>query len=288
MSCRAHRFAFAVILMLTPALAGAQGTFQPTAAPAITAESAAWFQAGEPVAWNNDVYYPAGTPQPFNGYHMVRSGSYQGIPLYTDTMLEPNSIVFLPIAGGRMQPYERRRAGVLAGTTGSLAPTLPTTIATEPVGSTGNLMQAAGPPTNAPAYDAALIPPPVAPAGSVASAAPPAPVSMMTVEPAPRVSPPAETSAVGTAGRLTMAPAVAPARPVTTVVPPTGLNAIWINFDGQRWYAASRSMAYDASVLEEIGTYRGFTVYRRNGDPAVIYIPSAPGRLSAYTKRAGF
>jgi hypothetical protein len=148
-------------------------------------------------------------------------------------------------------------------------------------------MQAAGPPTNAPAYDAALIPPPVAPVVPAASVAPAA-VSMATVEAAPRAGPPVEPSAVGTSGRLTMAPAVAPARPVTTVVPPTGLNTIWINFDGQRWYAASRSIAYDASVLEEIGTYRGFTVYRRNGDPTVIYVPSAPGRLSAYTKRAGF
>lgn len=279
MSRRAHRFAFALVFTLAPALAGAQGTMQPTTAPAITAESAAWFQAGEAIAWNNDTYYPAGAPQPFNGYHMVRSGSYRGIPLYTDSMLEPNSLVFVPIAGGRMQPYERRRAGMLAGTVGSLTPSLPTVIATEPVGSTGNLMQGAAPPTNAPAYDQNLIPPPVATV--------PAPVSMMSIEPDAPARATAESVPVGTSGRLTIAPAVSPARPVTTVVPPTGLNAIWIPFDGQRWYAASRSMAYDAAVLEEIGSYRGFTVYRRSGDPSVIYVPSAPGHLAAYTKRSG-
>jgi hypothetical protein len=87
--------------------------------------------------------------------------------------------------------------------------------------------------------------------------------------------------AVGTAARV----AASPSRPVTTVNPPTGLNAIWIEFDGRRWYAAGDSIDYDADQLNEIGTYRGWTVYAMKGaaEPRTIYIPSRPGVLAAYT-----
>jgi hypothetical protein len=283
MSCRAQRLAIAAFLALAPAVVTAQSTWQPTPAPSITAESATWFRAAEPIAWNGEVYYPAGAPQGFNGYEMVRSGSYRGIPLYTDTTVEPNSIVLVPIAGGRLQPYERRRDGMLAGTVGSRTPSLPTTVPTEAVGTTGNPMQALAAPARAAAYDENLIPPFAATVPVPA----PVPVSMMAAEPVPRPAVAAEPAPVGTAGRLTAAPAISPARPETSVVPPTGLNAIWINFAGERWFAASRSIGYDPDVLEEIGTYRGFTVYRRSGDPSVIYVPASPGRLAAYTKRSG-
>jgi hypothetical protein len=280
-SCRGQRFAIAALLAVAPVApaAAAQSTWQPTPAPAITAESATWFRGGEPIPWNGEVYYPAGAPRAFNGYEMVRSGSYRGIPLYTDTTLEPNSIVLVPIAGGRLQPYERRRDGMLAGTVGSRTPSLPTMVPTEAVGTTGNPMQAVAPPMRAPAYDENLIPPPAP------TLATPIPVSMMAIEPAPPAGAAAQPAAVGTAGRLSAAPAISPARPETSVAPPTGLNAIWINFAGERWYAASRSIAYDPDVLEEIGTYRGFTVYRRASDPSVIYVPASPGRLAAYTTK---
>ena len=92
----------------------------------------------------------------------------------------------------------------------------------------------------------------------------------------------AQPQAVGTSGR-TEAPERP--RPVTTVIPPTGANAIWINFDGRRWYASGKAIEYEAWALEEIGTYDGWTVYRRNGDPSVIYVPSVPGMLSPYKRR---
>src|SRR5688572_5600195 len=56
---------------------------------------------------------------------MVRVGHYNGVPLYADTTLEPHSIVFVPIGRGQMQPYERLRAGDLAGTSGSRLPSFP-------------------------------------------------------------------------------------------------------------------------------------------------------------------
>jgi hypothetical protein len=276
MSGRAQRFSFAAFIVLAASAAAAQSTWQPTAAPTVTAENTTWFQAGESIDWNGSVYHPAGAPEPFNAYQMVRSGSYRGIPLYTDSTLEPNSIVFVPLSGGRMKPYEPRRGGMLAGTVGSRTPSLPTVIPTEVVGTTGT-PQALAPPTGGPVYDAATIPPPVAA---------PVAVSMMSVEP---VAPPSAANPVlvpvGTTGTVAAAPAAAVVRPETTVVPPTGLNAIWIEFDGQRWYAAERSLPYEAAALNEIGTYRGWTVYSRKGEPAVIYVPVRPGHLAAYQKR---
>ena len=93
----------------------------------------------------------------------------------------------------------------------------------------------------------------------------------------PRVGP----APVGTSGRAVLTPP----RPVTTVIPPTGANTIWVNFDGQRWYAANRSIAYEPSQLNEIGTYQGWTVYASKSEarPTTIYIPAAPGRLAAYS-----
>jgi hypothetical protein len=256
-----------VLAMLAGATAYAQVTWQPSTPPVVTAENTTWFQAGEPIVWNGDYYYPGGAAQGFNPYQMVRSGSFSGIPLYTDATLEPYSIVFVPLNGGRMKPYERRRTGALAGTTGSRAPSLPTSISAEGVGPTG-MQQAQGPPSFARAYD--LLP---------ADALAPAPVRPNEIA---RLAPDAGSPAVGTAGGL----ATAPARPVTTVLPPTGLNAIWIEFDGQQWFGEGKSIRYDASKLNEVGTYHGWSVYALKGDPMrTIYIPSIPGRLAPYTRR---
>lgn len=251
-----------VVLLSSPAYA--QATWQPSTPPLVTAENTTWYQTGEPILWNGEYYYPAGAIQGFNQYQMVRSGSYQGIPLYTDATLEPYSIVFVPLNGARMQPYERRRAGQLAGTTGSRAPSLPTDIGAE--GIAPAVSQAQGPPAFARAYDVARIDQPEAlPAAPAARAPAPAPL------------------AVGTSGST----AAAPPRPVTTILPPTGLNAIWIEFDGKRWFGTGHSIAYDASRLDEIGSYRGWTVYalKGNADATTIYVPSIPGRLAPYTRK---
>ena len=247
-----------VFALLFSSSAFAQATWQPSTPPLVTAENTTWFQSGEPIIWNGDYYFPAGAVQGFNPYQMVRSGSYQGIPLYTDATLEPYSIVFVPLNGARMQPYERRRTGQLAGPTGSRAPSLPTDIGAEGTSPSG-VLQAQGPPDFARAYD-------VARGGAFSGVL-------------PAVGPAAD--AIGTAGNVG-----APARPVTTVLPPTGLNAIWIEYEGQRWYGEGHSIAYDASRLNVIGSYRGWTVYAVKGkDARTIYIPSIPGRLAPYTRK---
>ena len=62
----------------------AQSTLQPAAPPLVTAETQQWYQNGEPLMYAGNVYYPAGAQVHFNGNEMVRTGFYQGVPLYSE------------------------------------------------------------------------------------------------------------------------------------------------------------------------------------------------------------
>ena len=119
------RWAVVACALLVSAPVIAQVTSRPTEPPIVTAENDLWFRRGEPLVFAGDFYYPAGPVVFFNGDVMVRTGSYNGVPLYEDATIEPYSVVLVPIGRGRMQPYERLRSGDLAGTTGSRAPSFP-------------------------------------------------------------------------------------------------------------------------------------------------------------------
>src|SRR5260221_2633817 len=247
---RAQPMAIATLAILVPCAAVAQSNWQPTPAPVITAESTSWYRSGEPIDWNSGRYYPAGVVQFFNGDQMVRSGSYRGIPLYVDATLEPNSIVFVPLSGGRMQPYERPRTGELAGTTGSRMPSLPPGVGEEPT------------PVQLAALLAVDLPGPSTLPGAGALSQP---------------------IAVGTSGRVIATRTAVGS--ITTLKRPTGVNAIWIRFDGRRWGKAGKAFDYDTANLTQVGTYRGWSVYIRNGDRSIIYIPASAGRLAPYRAR---
>jgi hypothetical protein len=109
---------FAAILAGGPL--AAQVLVRPTPAPLVTAERESWYQAGEPIPFAGNLYYPGGAPVFFNPNEMVRSGFHMGVPLYTRTTIEPYSIVYVPVRGGLMQPYERLRSGEIVGTAGSV------------------------------------------------------------------------------------------------------------------------------------------------------------------------
>jgi hypothetical protein len=240
---------FIVALLLSTHAYG-QAVWQPTPPPIVTAEATAWFQNGDPVTWDGTVFVASGARRPFDGNVMVRSGVFRGIPLYTDATLEANTVVLVPMPHGWMQPYERRAIAVELQT-----------------------RQAMGPPTLGPALvltQNSVEPVRVAP---IAVAEPAVADVARTAVPAP----------VGTSGRAT----VTPARPVTTVIPPTGANNIWIEYDGRKWFAGGKAIAYEAERLNEVGSYRGWTVYALKGDTnaKTIYIPSVPGRLAAYTAK---
>jgi hypothetical protein len=251
-----------VALAAAPSPARAQIKLQPTPAPTVTAETQSWFQAGEPIVFAGNYYYPAGPAIHFLANEMVPTGTYRGVQLYSRTTIEPYSIVFVPMAGGLMQPYERRRAGDLAGTTGSSPPSFPVEIAS-----------AFGPP------------PPVQAAGppfvetQMSNEYIARPQSALGVEPAIQNAP--ESSSVGTIGRLSDAKRGKPVgRP--------SANSIFVEFDHARWFASAAPKELDSVSLRRIGEWHGFPVYtKRSTGESTIYIPVAQGSdaYAAYTKK---
>jgi len=131
-------------MLLVAALAirsEAQFSLLPTPPASITAASAEWRLKGEPIPYSGSLYYPTGPTVYFDGKVMAQVSEYQGVPVYEDSTLSPLSLIYVPVGGNLMRPYERRRSGELAGTTGSRVPSWPVQVKTaelppppEPVG----------------------------------------------------------------------------------------------------------------------------------------------------------
>ncbi len=243
----------------------AQITLQSTPAPAVTADTQQWYQDGEPLRFAGNVYYPAGAQFHFNGDEMVLSGFYNGVPLYSKTTIEPFSIVFVPVRGGLVQPYERRRTGDLAGTTGSSAPSFP-------VGTPGE-------PDAAPVPQAPM--PPTLGSPILFDYAPGAPSYTLV----PRESGvKATTPAVGMPGRV--APAPVPARK------PVGRGeqaqtGVFIEYDNARWFSSGPATLFDAGRFTQVGELHGLPVYTAGGRRGTIFVRVAEGvnLVAPYSKR---
>jgi hypothetical protein len=251
---------------LIPSAVQAQATWEPTPPPLVTADNETWYRAGAAIEWSGAFYYPAGAPEPFNRFQMVRSGSYRGIPLYIDATLEPYSIVFVPISGGRMQPYERPRTGMLAGTTGSRMSSFPISPPAEPsssmgLTSEGYVVQAPAPPTFARAYDLGSTtgPEPISPA---------VPVVAGTIGTTSASAITDTTRAAGTSGRVTTV-----TNQAGTAALPKGINGAWLDYNGRRWVSVGSAVALTTDFTR-IGEYKGSPVYHRRGDSVTIYVPS--------------
>jgi hypothetical protein len=238
-------------ILLVAAGASAQAYWQPQPAPVVTAENESWFRLGEPITFEGYVYYPAGARVFFDGNVMVRSGAFRGIPIYTDTTIEAYSRVFVPVTGGQLQPYERRRTGDAAGTTGSRAPSFPVTMAGETL------------------------------------KAPPA-ISTFGVQPEP--APPTEpVSAKASAANDVARLSIAPGDVVEAGLRPKGLNEVYVTYAGARWRSAGKAVRLNEARFERIGQAGTFPVYAERGgaqNPAVIYVPSRSGFVAPYA-RAG-
>jgi hypothetical protein len=252
---RPIRFAVITILaaLALPLTLDAQMMLRPTPFPVVTAENERWYLAGEPITSDGNIYYPTGAQVYFNPYEMVRSGYYRGIPLYSKTTVEPYSVVFVPIAGGLLQPYERRRDGDVAGTVGSTAPSFPVTRDVE--GTTG-LYQAQGPPTS---LSGARLP-------AVADEYAPVYENIP-----PRVVVAPEWGALRTAKK------------------PEGLNAFFVEYQGRRWFSSGPVVAFDEKSFSRAGDYHGFAVYSARGQSAdTIYVAVTDdprGMLTPYAAR---
>ena len=246
----------------------AQISLQPTPAPAVTAETQHWYQDGEPLRFAGNVYYPAGAQLHFNGDEMVLSGFYNGVPLYSKTTIEPFSIVFVPVRGGLVQPYERRRTGDIAGTTGSSAPSFP-------VGNPGE--PAAAPVPQAP------MPPTVGSTALFDYAAGAPSYTLVPREPG-RVY--AATPAVAMPGRAVPTP--------TPILKPAARSGqakggVFIEFDNARWFSSGPATLFDARRFTRVGELHGLPVYTTGGRAGTIFVPVAEGvdLVAPYSKRGG-
>jgi hypothetical protein len=247
------------VAVLMPNMSNAQAFLLPTPPPQVTAASASWQINGEPVFFAGDFYYPAGPTIFFDGNVMVRSGVYQSVPLYSDATLEPYSVVYVPIGGKVMRPYERRRSGQLAGTVGSRAPSFPIERDVE--------LSAAGGIQTPPRVlsEPQVVPEAERPVGTVGTLVP----SVARSAPAPVVERP---RARGTS--------------IESIPAPRSNAGIWIQYDGARWRSAGAAVSYEPDRFAPIGEYRGFPVYReKNGKADEIYVAAVQdGPLVPYKR----
>jgi hypothetical protein len=256
---------------------GSSALAQPTPLPTVTANSESWYLNGEPLLHDGNVYYPRGAAVYFDRDEFVRSGFYRGIPLYSRTTIEPFSLVYLPLAGGLMQPYVRPRTGELVGTIGSLSPSLPTPASTDERRYRG-MAQAAGPPTS--------LPGPTDIEGNPRLVA--VPTAVVAETPRPVGTSGTATASVGTVA-TTGRPVVLPRpRPLVTAARPTGVNGLFIEYDNIRWFVNGPTVEFDAAAFRRIGDYGEFPVFVRAGDDRAIYIPTGTnirGVVARYARR---
>lgn len=218
---RAHALAAVLILTTLPAAATAQVVMRSEPAPARVAGDTAWYRSGEPVLHRGELFYPGGAQAFFQKDVMVLVGEFRGVPLYADPTLETGSIIYVPVEGALVQPYERLRTGELAGTSGSRMPAYPASTSSE-------LM--------------------VVPQTVVAGTRVPA-------EPIGDLVPAADTAPAVPAVSAARAEVFAPDRPGAT----RGAG-IWIEWNGAAWNAAGPGVRIGPQ-LKRIGTYNGRAVF---------------------------
>lgn len=223
----------------------AQVNSRPTDPPIVTAENDSWYRLGEPVVVSGEFYYPAGPVTFFNGNIMVRVGHYNGVPLYADTTLEPHSIVLVPVGRGQMQPYERLRAGDLAGTTGSRLPSFP--------GRSDRLPR-----------DVAAIPTPASVPQAIGT-----------------ISPVAPERTVGTTGiELTPPPMPPPQRGK-----PFTYDSVSVQFMGEKWVMAGPSMEMPPGLVRIAEYKGFPVYAQQGQQHERIYLPLTAGRVAPFTRR---
>jgi hypothetical protein len=257
------RLFLSIVLVFVAIPAFAQVQSRPSDPPIVTAANDAWFVRGDPVQFAGNNYYRAGASVFFDGNRMVRTGQFNGVPLYADTTIEPFSMVFVPIGRGLMAPYELPRSGDLAGTTGSHAPSFP--VSALPSGWSAPMAPSA--PTNL-AFD------PIVGLDSPVKIAP-------AIENAKPVRVP-ETVSEEEATAAIAPPVLRPA------IKPADLQAarqrIWVEYRGQKWASAGPAIPLQGSGLVQTGEYAGFAVFTRNDglQDGRIYLPALPGLVAPY------
>ena len=251
--------ALLVLLMAAPVAAQVQS--RPTDPPPVTAANESWYLLREPIQFAGDLYYRAGAAVYFDGNTMVRTGHYNGIPLYMDTTVEPYSVILVPVRRGLVQPYERLRRGDLAGTTASRTPSFPVRATPDAL---TYLPQAAISPTQ-----------PQRPIGAIGAFTPEDAVPVRSASP------------VGTVRLVAdepMAPQP-PGPPMVSLLQPENNDGLWVHYAGARYVSSGAAVPLASSEFRTVGQYDGFPVYTRAGDDKTIYLPTRAGLVAPYRVR---
>jgi hypothetical protein len=269
--------------MLKPGIAivlwvglAAPAAAQTAPAPTVSAEDTQWFQLREPIYLFGYEYLPSGPTVYFDANVMRPAATYDRIPVYMDATIEPFSVVLVPAGRGMLRPYERRRTGDLAGTTGSRTPSFPIDPGLAPgntsgVPAYGNIPQvpfmAAG--ASPLTRNVPQAPAPTAAAGpalrDVPQAAPPSGPAAL---PPPPLAPAAALPQVGTSGRG-----------------PSTLR-VSMTFDGARWDSAGKAEPFTDERFYLVGEYRGFPVFRHRADldGRLVYVPTLAGFVAPFRR----
>lgn len=235
------------VALLVPNIGNAQVFQFRTPPPDVSAAAAAWQINSAPIVVGGLTYYPTRGFRLFDGQVMAQTGQFESVPVYSDTTIEPYSELYVPLNGGRMRVYERRRERELAGTTGSHLPTFPVDSPSVP----------------APRDRIVLGDRAVGTAGSI-------------------VPPTASDSASAVMPARTQ-----PRRTVMTPVQNDVANGVWLEFNGTRWYSDGTAASFTTDRFEPVGEYRGFPVYRdKTGSSAEIWVSVVKdGPLAPYRTR---
>jgi hypothetical protein len=122
----------AELALCTPRVGGAQTAQLPAGVTRPTLADGDWRNSGAPLLFSGAYYYPTGPTVFFEPSLMIRSGSFEGVPIYVDATRDPYDVVYVPVAGRLMRPYERKRTDELAGTVGSVTPFSPPQVTSIP------------------------------------------------------------------------------------------------------------------------------------------------------------
>jgi hypothetical protein len=292
-----------LLLLLQSSLLGArlqaQVDMQPTPPPRVSAASEEWYVNRVPIVIDGDNYYFAGAVRPFNGDEMVRSGFFGSIPIYVDVTIEPFSVVYVPIGGGLLQPYERKRTGQIAGTEGSRTPSFPVQLAPldffyalplqaaspgiGPLGGTVNQLAVRrvvpvfgddeGPPPEPVVGPSGPLFGPVGPSGQLGPSVPVGPSGPIDASSLP-------PGFAGTSGQQTWNPW---SGYLATAVPPTNNDGVWISWEGKTWVNDGRAVPFEEAQFKTLGGRYGFPVFAAvSGPPGIIYYPSRDGFVAPY------
>jgi hypothetical protein len=244
-----------VIALVMASPLGAQIQSRPTDPPVATAANESWYQLREPIQFAGDLYYRAGAAVFFDGNIMVRSGHYNGVPLYMDTTIEPYSVVLVPVRTGLMQPYERLRRGDLAGTTASRTPSFPVRATAD----RSAFPEAAVAPTAIPLSIGAV------------------PASDVSVQP--------RLTATAATGGQSVDSTRSNGVPMSSIARPESNDGLWIHYQGIKWVSAGAAVPLRPAEFRAIGQYEGFPVFVRHNEEKTVYLPTRAGLVAPYKAR---